>query len=151
MSKTLSLKKLDVSLPLGPATLVEHDSAPAAEVKAYTADELRAMLAAMGESEKPARVITDKTMDLSIDDLPAHEIADKTGLDSDIYARASTLVQVPPQVHGKFGLNGIPLIAPGVDLSQNVNPATGQPYAQVGVRQVTQIQVAPQNFSRRRG
>lgn len=146
MSKTLSLKK-----PLENDGAVPAEPVMPVEVKAYTADELRAMLAAMGEPVAPTRVITDATMDLSIDGLAPHVIADKSGLADDIYDRASSTVQLPPKAHGKFGLNGIPLIAPGVDLNESINPATGQLYAQIGTRPVTQIQPPPQNFSRRRG
>lgn len=144
MSKTLTLKKTIAENVDGPDVI----GPPALLPKAYTADELRAMLAAMGEPEKPARVITDPTMDLSIDLLPAHEIADKSKLPP-VGERSDSAIQVPANVHGRFGLNGIPLIAPGVDLSQSINPATGAPYAQVGTRLASQIQVPPQSFGRR--
>lgn len=75
-------------------------------------------------------------------------ITKKDGTEVEVQA---SVVQVPPKLHGSFSLNGIPLLAAGVNPNESVNPATGQPYIQVGVRAATQIQAPPQDFSRRRG
>jgi hypothetical protein len=57
--------------------------------------------------------------------------------------KGSPAPQLPPRAHGSFGLNGIPLIAPQVNLAEHINPATGAPYAQIGPRPVTQISPPP--------
>jgi hypothetical protein len=62
-------------------------------------------------------------------------------------AKAAPAAQLPPKVHGSFSLNGVPIMAPQVNVNENINPATGLPYAQVGPRPKTQISPPPsRNF-----
>ena len=65
-------------------------------------------------------------------------IRKKDGTEAEVSA---STVQTPPAKLGQHTLNGIPMIASGVDVNQTVNPATGTPYVQVGPRAATQIQV----------
>lgn len=115
-TKTLSIKKPSVD-PL---------AADERQVKPFTADELRAMLAEL----EP--VGTDSTMDLPTGSIPAHLIADKLLLPP-VDQRTSTSIQPPANTHGRFDINGIPVIAPGVagPLPANLNPATGHILAQI--------------------
>ena len=62
---------------------------------------------------------------------------------------AST-VQTAPGQHGSLTLNGIPVLAPQINLNETINPATGAAYVQVGPRPATQIQVPPMQFGRKR-
>jgi hypothetical protein len=73
-------------------------------------------------------------------------IKKKDGTEIEVNAQG---VQAPPKIHGSLSLNGIPMLASEVNLNETVNPATGQPYVQAGLRSTTQIQAPPQNFSRR--
>lgn len=108
-------------------------------VKPYTADELRAMLAVL----EPKGVPIDSTIDLSLDGLPPHAVADKSQLPPVDERKVSQGAQLPAAIHGKFDINGITMIAPGVPVSANINPATGGFYTQVGPRPATQISPPP--------
>lgn len=145
MSKTLTLKKIDVVADSsGAAKVTFEEPAPEApKVQPFTADQLRAMLA---ELEPGGIIPTDPTMDLPITPTDPAEFAAKAGLPPPD-DRASGAVQLPAGVYGKFGLNGIPLLTPQVNLNETINPATGLPYIQVGTRPKTQISPPPsRNF-----
>lgn len=150
MSKTLALKKPTESTDIAAAVAgsIEEKVAEASAIAqqsaiavtpAFTREELLAMLNAL-----PGGIQADPTQDLPTGAIPAHLIADRSKLSSDPADwKAGAAPQAPPAVHGKFGLNGIPLIAPGVDLGQTINPATGEFYIQPGPRQATQISPPP--------
>ena len=98
MSKTLSLKRVPVETTL--------DAAQASiGLPTYTEAQLIEMLGKI-QSEKP------------LEPLPSHLVADKSVLPPPA-ERASAPVQAPAKIHGSFAINGIPVLAPGV------NPATG--------------------------
>lgn len=150
MSKTLSLKNTVSEVPAPPPPSTGEEPSPPVTVKAFTADELRAMLAAMGEpvataprgavvpysKEDMESVVESSRPDLSA--LPPKEDRTDAG------------VQAPAQVHGKFGLNGVMLLAPGVVPGtpvSTIDPATGYPYIQAGPRPASQISPPPtRNF-----
>lgn len=134
---TLTIKKKDGSE-------VEIKAAPKKAIQQFTADELRAMLA---ELEPVSTVVQlDPTMDLPITPTDPRDFAAKANLPPPD-ERSAGAIQVAASVHGKFGLNGIPLLAPQVNLNEVVNPATGLPYVQVGPRPTTQISPPPtRNF-----
>lgn len=153
MSKTLSLKKLDVVAAEGGKVTFE-EPAPAhlivapheqkiASIPAYTAAQLRAMLAEI----EPNGVPLDPTMGLPIAPTDPAELAAKAALPPPEDRKQGAAPQLPPAVHGSFSLGGIPLIAPGVDLTANINPATNLPYVQTGMRAKTMISPPPtRNF-----
>lgn len=144
MSKTLTLTKLDVTATKDGKLTFEE----APPIETFSLEQLQAQIAKLtGERPLPPRPegfqgIWDHTSMLPVSPGEKHTAS------PDAVAAAT---QLPPARHGQHSLNGIPMIASPVDASQTINPATGQPYAQAGVRAPTQIQVPPQNFGRRRG
>lgn len=112
------------------------------QVKAFTAAELRAMLAEI----EPNGVPLDPTMGLPIAPTDPAEMAAKAALPPPEGRKQGAAPQLPPAVHGSFSLNGIPLIAPGVDLTANINPATNLPYVQVGISPKTIISPPPSRY-----
>lgn len=132
MSKTLTLKAPPVDRP------VETEK----QVKAFTAAELRAMLADL----EPNGVPLDPTMNLPIAPTDPAELSAKAALPPPGDRKLGAAPQLPPAVHGSFSLGGIPMIAPGVNLSENINPANGLPYVQVGERPKTIISPPPSRY-----
>lgn len=132
MSKTLSLKGA-----------IERPIESEKQVKAFTAAELRAMLAQL----EPNGVALDPTMDLPIAPTDPSELAAKAALPPASERKAGAAPQLPPAIHGSFSLGGIPVMAPQVALGESINPATNEPYVQVGLRARTQISPPPtRNF-----
>lgn len=72
-------------------------------------------------------------------------IRKKDGTEVEVQAEG---VQAPPAKLGQHSLNGIVMIAsPDINPGDTINPATGAPYAQVGLRAPTQISPPPtKNF-----
>jgi hypothetical protein len=146
MSKTLHIKKLDVTAPLLEAGKVTFEEPTAPAIETFTEAQLLEQLAKL-TGKKPLgprpdgfNGIWDETSMLPV-------AAGPKAAPSDPSAPVSAAPQLPPAIHGSFGLNGVPLIAPGVSLGQHVNPATGLPYVQVGPRPATQISPPPsRNF-----
>lgn len=131
VSKTLSLKKPPESSPkeIGPPAQAQ-DAAPASPViETFTEEQLMEQLLKLrGEKPLPPRPegfngIWDHTSMLPVVAGPKAAPVDPNALPG--------LVQLPAKAHGSFSLNGIPLIAPGVDVTANINPASGLPFAQV--------------------
>lgn len=128
-TKTLSIRPNTNSIKKPP---VDPLAADERQVKPFTAAELRAMLAEL----EPAGV--DSTMNLPTGAIPAHLIADKSLLPP-VDQRTSTSIQPPANTHGRFDINGIPVIAPGVHTNAagvaagtaNIDPSTGYILAQV--------------------
>lgn len=148
MSKTRSLKKLDVVADDRAGKITFEETAPAvpALVQPFTAAQLAEMLRAAQISE--GLVPVDPTMDLPTGEIPAHLIADKSALPP-LDARGSApAAQLPGKAHGSFGINGIPLLVPQLGDAPVVpagviNPATGSFYTQIGPRPATQISPPP--------
>jgi hypothetical protein len=160
MSKTLSLKKPYVAESTYRPEEGACDPLPNAEtsslvalaealmpdsmqvVKPFTAAQLRAMLAEIEPNGAPL----DPTMGLPIAPTDPAELAAKAALPPPEDRKQGAAPQLPPAVHGSFSLNGIPLIAPGVDLTANINPATNLPYVQVGISPKTIISPPPSRY-----
>lgn len=151
-TKTLSLKKSTytfvpssedkfVGMPTSDIILAEEAGDPPV-VQPFTAAQLRAMLAEI----EPNGVPLDPTMGLPIAPTDPAELAAKAVLPPPEGRKQGAAPQLPPAVHGSFSLNGIPLIAPGVDLTANINPATNLPYVQVGISPKTIISPPPSRY-----
>lgn len=122
-------------------TVAPHEQ-KIASIPVYTAAQLRAMLAEI----EPNGVPLDPTMGLPIAPTDPAELAAKAALPPPEDRKQGAAPQLPPAVHGSFSLNGIPLIAPGVDLTANINPATNLPYVQVGISPKTIISPPPSRY-----
>lgn len=135
MSKTLSLSK-----PVAPDASPPAPIAAETLVKSFTSEQLRDMLRAAQISEGVIPV--DPTMDLSIDSLPLHVIADRSALPPADARASAPAQQLPGKAHGSFALNGIAVMAPQLG-DAAVNPADGRFYTQIGPRPATQISPPP--------
>lgn len=130
MSKTLTLKKLDAMATGDGQVTLEQDATPVAPtIETFSEEQLMEQLLKLrGEKPLPPRPpgfqgIWDHTSMLPV------VSSGKVEIPAD--AQVGFSPQLPPKTHGSFSLNGIPLIAPGVNQAENINPATGLPYAQV--------------------
>lgn len=146
MSKTLTLKKLDAMATGDGQVTLEQDATPVAPtIETFSEEQLMEQLLKLrGEKPLPPRPpgfqgIWDHTSMLPVTS------SGKVSVPVD--AKSAPAAQLPPKVHGSFSLNGVPLMAPQVNVAENTNPATGLPYAQVGPRPATQISPPPsRNF-----
>lgn len=119
MSKTITLKKQPTPGSAGGSQLDQETFV--GTLPSYTAAQLRAMLAEL----EPGVQAVD---------------ADKSTLPP-VDQRTSAPVQAPPNVHGSFTLNGIPVMASPI--KADIDPRTGAPYIQPGPRPSTMISPPP--------